>query len=253
MTRTTDTDRLRARFPAPGALSGLTIALVCVDEAENLPDAVRYATAAARRCAIAHEIVLVDDGSDDECVAVAGAIASRDPLVRLVVHAESRGYGDAVRSAIAAARMPWLLLADADVQLDFADLEGFLPAAAAADLVVGWRVMPQGPVAARAEAALWNRFVRAALELPVRDVDCAFRLGRRELLTRLDLRASGALVGAELLVKSRAAGARTAEAPVHQKAPVAGRDATRRPRLRAGTLRELVDLRRAVRDRPVGS
>jgi glycosyltransferase involved in cell wall biosynthesis len=246
---TTDSDLPQAPPLAPNALTGLTVVLACLDEAENLPDAVRHATAAAERCAVAHEIVVVDDGSADQTVAVAGAIAARDPRVRLVVHAENLGYGEALRSGIAAARMPWVLLTDADLQFDFGDLEDFLALAASADLVVGWRVLPQGPVGARAEAALWNRFLRAAFDLPVRDVDCAFRLARRGLLASLDLRASGALVGTELLVKSRAAGARTAEAPVHHRARVAGRQTGSGRRLTTRTLRELVDLRRALQDR----
>jgi hypothetical protein len=89
----------------------------------------------------------------------------------------------------------------------------------------------------------------------VRDVGCAFRLVRRDLVERLDLRASGALVGAELLVKSRAAGARVAEVPVHHRVRRAGLQAGPGRRLAARTLHELADLRRNLRDgpaRPVG-
>jgi glycosyltransferase involved in cell wall biosynthesis len=225
-------------------LSGLTIVLPCLDEAENLPDAVRYATDAAERCAVTHEIVIVDDGSRDETVNVAGRLAALDPRVRLVVHSENRGYGQALRSGIAAAQLPWVLLIDADLQFDFAELEDFLAFAPEADLVLGWRILPQGTVGRRAGGALWNRFVRSAFDLPVRDVDCAFRLVRRDLLQRLDLRASGALVGAELLVEARAAGARVAELPVHHRARVAGRQAGAGPRLSTRTLREAADLRR---------
>ena len=213
------------------ALSGLTIVLPCLDEAENLADAVGAATDAATRCAVTHEIVVVDDGSSDDTVAVAAGLAARDPRVRLIVHAENRGYGEALRSGIAAAQQPWVLLIDADLQLDVGELAEFLPLAAAADLVVGWRIQPQGPVGGRLRGAMWNRFIRAALDLPVHDVDCAFRLARRELLARLDLRASGALVGAELLAKTRAAGARVAEVPVHHRVRVAGRQAGAGPRL----------------------
>ena len=250
MSTATNTDLLRAPSPARNALGGLTVVLACLDEAENLPDAVRHATQAAERCAVTHEIIIVDDGSADETVTVAGAIAARDSRVRLVVHAGNRGYGAALRSGIAAARMPWVLLTDGDLQFDFDDLEDFLPLAQSADLVVGWRIMPQGPVGERVEGALWNRFLCAAFGLPVRDVGCAFRLARRELLQSLDLRASGPLVGAELLVKSRIAGARAAEAPVHHKARVAGRHSGSGRRLSARTLRELADLRRALRNRP---
>jgi hypothetical protein len=237
------------RERAPDALSGLTIVLPCFDEAENLPDAVRLATDAAERCAADHEIVVVDDGSSDDTADVAAGLVALAPRLRLIVHGQNRGYGQALRTGIAAARLPWVLLIDADLQCDFGELEDFLPLTPSADLVVGWRILPQGPVGRRAAGALWNRFVRGAFDLPVRDVDCAFRLVRRELVQRLDLRASGALVGTELLVKSRAAGARVAEVPVHHRPRVAGRQVGPGPRLAAGTLRELADLRRALCDR----
>jgi hypothetical protein len=142
--------------------------------------------------------------------------------------------------------MPWVLLADTGVQFDARDLEDMLPLTASADLVAGWRILPQGPVGARARAAVRNRFLRAAFDLRVHDVDCAFRLVRRELLSHLDLRASGTLVGAELLLKSRAAGARTVEAPLHH-AQVAARPPN------THTLREVVDLRRALHNGAVGA
>jgi glycosyltransferase involved in cell wall biosynthesis len=245
-TNVTTSDRLRA----PDALSGLSIVLPCFNEAENLPDVVRYATDAAERCALTHEIVIVDDGSTDETLAVAGAMTARDARIRLIVHARNRGQGQALRAGIAAARLPWVLLIDADLQFEIGELDGFLPVAESADVVVGWRILRQGPVAHRARTAVWNSLARAAFNLPVRDVDCAFRLARRELLQGLDLRTSGALFGAELLVKSRAAGARMAEVPVHHRARVAGGRTGGRLRLGARTLRELAALRRPRNDRP---
>jgi glycosyltransferase involved in cell wall biosynthesis len=224
-------------------LPGLTIVLPCLDEAENLADAVRCATEAGERCAERHEVVIVDDGSADATTAVAAALAVADPRVRLVIHAENRGYGEALRSGIAAAALPWVLLTDADLQYDLTDLEDFLPAAQQADVVVGWRLLPQLPAGQRAAGALWRRFVDAVLHLGVRDVDCAFRLVKREILARLDLRAGGALVGPELLVKSRAAGAHVVELPVRHRVRVAGRGAGTGRRLTPRTGRELRGLR----------
>src|SRR4051812_2095283 len=179
--------------PAPTVLSGLTVVLPCLDEAENLLDAVALATDAAGRYALAHEIVVVDDGSSDDTVEVAAGLAARDPRIRLVVHSDNRGYGEALRSGIAAARLPWGLLIDADLQFDVRELGEFVALTPSADLVVGWRFLPQGPVGRRAGSALWNRFVHSMFDLPARDVDCGFRLVRRELVQRLDLRARGAL------------------------------------------------------------
>ena len=114
----------------PNALPGLTVVLPCFNEAENVADAIRYATAAAERCATAHQIVVVDDGSSDATAAIAAHFANRDRRVRLVVHSAQPGLRRRVRSGIAAARMPWVLLTDADLQFDLDELEDFLPLAA---------------------------------------------------------------------------------------------------------------------------
>src|SRR6185503_17794384 len=112
----TDAGHLQSLAPShgierlPNALAGLTIVLPCFNEEGNIADAIRYATAAAERCATGHEIVVVDDGSIDETASVAARLAERDRRVRVVVHTRNRGYGDAVRTGIAAARMPWVFM-----------------------------------------------------------------------------------------------------------------------------------------------
>jgi glycosyltransferase involved in cell wall biosynthesis len=185
----------------PALLPGLSIVLPCLNEAENLRDVVRYSTAAAERCAFRHEIVIVDDGSTDDTIAVAGELAAHD----------SRG-------AARRARLQPRLRRSAAL----GDRRG--AAAVGADD----RCRPAG--------AVWRRVVQSALELPFRDVDCAYRLARLELLRRLDLHADGALAGAELLVKSRAAGARIVEVEVCHRARVAGRHSGVGTRLTSGTL-----------------
>jgi glycosyltransferase involved in cell wall biosynthesis len=236
---------------SPALLPGLSIVLPCLDEAENLRDVVRHSTAAAEQFALRHEIVIVDDGSTDDTIAIAGELASQDPRVQLVVHAFNRGYGEALRSGIAAASLPWVLMIDADLQLDVAELGNFLAPAATADFVIGRRILMQGSVVRRLGSAVWRRFVQNALDLPVHDVDCAYRLVRLDLLRSLDLHADGPLAGAELLVKSRAAGARIAEVQVHHRARVAGRNTGVGTRMASGTLRELSKLRRAIDQRPM--
>jgi len=111
-----------------------------------------------------------------------------------------------VRSGVEAAGMDWVLLTDADLQFDLRELEDFLPSAARADLVVGWRILRQDPVNRRLNAAAWNWLVRRMFHLPVRDVDCAFKLVRRDLLQSCALTSGGAMISTELLVKCLAAG-----------------------------------------------
>ena len=244
--RPSERDGVDTAGRAPNALPGLTIVLPCFNEADNVADAIRYATRAAERCATEHEIVVVDDGSSDATAAITARFAARDRRVRLVVHSGNRGYGDALRSGIAAAQMPWVLLTDADLQFDLNELEDFLPFAARADLVVGWRILRQDPLNRRLNAAAWNWLVRRAFALPVRDVDCAFKLIRRDLLQRCDLRATGAMISTELVVRCLAAGGRLEQLGVHHRARVAGRQSGANPKVVARAFRELAGLHRSL-------
>jgi glycosyltransferase involved in cell wall biosynthesis len=229
------------------ALPGLTIVLPCFNEADNVAKAIATATAAAERCASTHQIVVIDDGSSDSTATIAGALAARDPRVHLVVHARNQGYGDAVRSGIAAASEPWILLTDADLQFDLDELERFLPLAGRADLIVGWRIARRDPFNRRINAAAWNWLVRRMFAIPVRDVDCAFKLVRRELVQRLDLRATGAMISTELLVRSLAGGARLEQLGVHHHPRVAGEQSGASVRVVARAFRELLSLRHTLR------
>ena len=159
--------------PAPPALAGLSIVLPCLHGQQTIGDAVRAATRAGDRVADEHEIIVVNDGSSDATATVAAALVGWDRRVRLLIHPRIRGYGDAVRSGIGAARMPWVFLTDPS-RFDVDALDSFLPLAPDADLVI----------------------------------DDAVTLIRRETLQGLLLEDRGTTVVTELRVKAAAGGAR---------------------------------------------
>jgi glycosyltransferase involved in cell wall biosynthesis len=234
-----------SRAPIPSAtaadfaLASLSIVLPCLNEEANVADAIRNAASAASMTARDYEIIVVDDGSADGTAAIAVRFGEADSRVRLVVHAHNRGYGDAVRSGIAAARMEWVLLTDADLQFDLRELADFVPVTRSADVVWGWRILRQDSLARRAAAAAWNRLVDRLFGLEVRDVDCAFKLIRRDVLERFELRSSGAMISTELAVRCRGAGARFAEVGVHHRPRLAGEETGGDPRVIARAFREL--------------
>jgi glycosyltransferase involved in cell wall biosynthesis len=203
-------------------LDGVSVVLPAHNEEENLPDAVREAIAAGERVSRRQEVIVVDDGSSDATAALATALAAMDGRVRLVRHEHNRGYGCAVRSGIAAARMDWVLLTDADLQFDLSQVTEFVPHTTEAQLVVGYRAKRSDPVMRRLNAAGWNAFVHVLFHLPVRDVDAAFKLIRRDTLDGVDLISTGAAIDTELLARSSQAGARIVELPVVHRPRLAG-------------------------------
>lgn len=197
---------------------------------ERTADALRAVLARSGR---PFEIVIVNDGSADRTAAVADALARRDAAVRVVHHPRNLGYGAALRSGFAAARLEWIFLMDADGQFDPEELPGFLAETAHADFVVGYRPVRADPGHRMAFAKIWAAMMSLVLGVRVRDVDCAFKLMRRSYIAAMALEAGGAFLSAEMLAKARRMGARVVERPVTHLPRRAGRQT-------GGSLRVLV-------------
>jgi glycosyltransferase involved in cell wall biosynthesis len=227
---------------APALLRSVSVVLPCFNEEANIAEAIRNATAAAAMSSEAYEIIVVDDGSTDATARIASQSIEADPHVRLIVHTRNRGYGDALRSGIDAARMDWVLLSDADLQFDLRELADFVPVTGSADAIWGQRILRQDRVSRRAFSSAWNWLMRALFGLPVRDVDCAFKLIRRDLLQRFALQTGGAMISTELLVRCRAEGARVVEVGVHHHPRVAGEETGGKVRVILRAFRELATM-----------
>jgi glycosyltransferase involved in cell wall biosynthesis len=211
-----------ASEPPDVLLEHLSVVLPAYNEEENLAEAVGEAIAAAERVSRRQEIIVVDDGSHDATAEIATALAVTDSRVRLIRHEDNRGYGCAVRSGIAAARMDWVLLTDADLQFELRQLTDFVPHTADAQLVVGYRAKRSDSLIRRLNAGGWNALVHLLFRLPVRDVDAAFKLIRRDALDGLDFISTGAAIDTELLAKASRSGARIVELPVIHRPRLAG-------------------------------
>jgi glycosyltransferase involved in cell wall biosynthesis len=230
---------------APPSLPGLSVVLPCHDEEADVAAAIRTAATAATRVAADWEVLVVDDGSTDATAEVASRFVDASGRVRLLVHPHTRGYGSAVRTGLEAAAMPWVLLSD--LRFDLSELADVALLAGTADVVAGRRVVRGDPLVRRACGGLWSALVRRLFRLPVRDVDCAFKLIRRELLDGMELTSTGGMISTELLVRCRARGGRVIEHGVRHCPRVAGRQSGARPAVILRALSELMTEQRELR------
>ncbi len=168
---------------APARRPAVSIVLPAFNEEANIEQAVAEATATAERLFAEHEVIVVDDGSARRAPRRSCARSpASDPRVRLISHGRNRGYGEALRTGFLASRLDFVFFTDADLQFDMNELERFLPYAGTVDVVAGYRVNRQDPLARRPMAYAWNLLVRVLFYVPVRDIDCAFKLFDRRVL-----------------------------------------------------------------------
>jgi len=233
----------------------LSFVLPAFNEAENIVESVRQARCALSRLVSEQaidswEIVVVDDGSSDATVECVRSIANDQ--VRLVMHAENLGYGAALRSGFDAARGSHIFFTDADLQFDADEIERLIPWIDRFDIVAGFRSTRQDPWVRRANAAAWGLALYGAFGLDVEDVNCAFKLFRREVLTDVRIDSDGAFVNAEILLKACQRGFTIKQVPVSHFARAAGDQTGAHPKVVLRALREMARFYRQHRSSDVG-
>ncbi len=225
----------------------LSLVFPACDEAPNIAPLLDAALALAPRLAERWEIVVVDDGSRDGTAAATLARSAGDPRVRLVRHPSNRGYGAALRSGLRAARGELVFFSDADLQFDLSELATLLSHTESFDVVAGYRSPRRDPLGRRLIARAWGLLVRVIFGLRVRDIDCAFKLFRREVIEAMPIASIGAFVNTEILVRARSAGFRLHEVPVTHHPRRFGRQSGAHPRVILRACLELATLSRELR------
>lgn len=193
------------------------------NEIENLPRIVGETRSIAEGLVSEMEIVLVDDGSTDGSGEFIDRLAADHPEVRALHHGRNRGLGAAIRTGLVNATKDLVLYMDSDFPVEIEEARAALGSLTDdVALVIGYRLgRAEGP---RREVMSWtyNRLIRWAFGLRVRDVNFAFKLIRRSVLERMHLRSEGSFIDAELLLESTRLGARMREVGIQYHARVAG-------------------------------
>jgi glycosyltransferase involved in cell wall biosynthesis len=192
------------------------------------------------------EVIVVDDGSIDATGRIADRLASEEPRVRVVHHRPNRGYGGAIRSGLATARKDLVFFTDGDRQFRLEDLDRLIPLLDRADVVIGYREKRADPPKRIFIAWVYNSLIRLLFGAPFRDVDCAFKLFRRDVFERVPLdrvRSNGAFFSPELLLVLRQADVRIAQVGVRHFPRERGEEKGATRRVVARAIGDLVRLR----------
>ena len=192
------------------------------------------------------EVIVVNDGSRDRTGERILGVAARHPNVRMVAHEKNQGYGAALYDGFVAARKEWVFLTDSDRQFRLSEIENLMPHTARADLVVGFRQPRRDPFHRRLYGWGWNFLVTLLFGYTARDVDCAFKLFKREIMDRIQILSRGATFSAEFLVRAKRAGYKIAEVPVSHLPRPAGKPTGARLDVIVRAFRELVRVRLAL-------
>lgn len=196
----------------------VSIVIPCLNEAETLERCIRKALASFKKLNVRGEVIVSDNGSTDDSREIAERNGAR------VVQQHLKGYGNALRAGIEAARGKFVIMGDADDSYDFGDIGNFIENLRAGnDLVMGCR-LPKGGGTIMPGAMPWlhrwlgnpvlSRLGRLFYKSKITDFHCGLRAFTKEAYHQMKLNTTGMEFASEMVIKSTLLNQRITNVPV---------------------------------------
>ena len=200
---------------SPQAAPDISVVMPCLNEAASVGKCIEKAWEGIRRTGLTGEVVVSDNGSTDDSVAVATAAGAR------VVRQPARGYGNAYLKGFSEARGRYIIMGDSDGSYDFTQLDKLIaPLRDGYDYVLGSRfagkimkgAMPWhhryigNPVL----TAVLNRLFKVESS----DAHSGMRAFTADAYRRMALRSEGMELASEIVINAAKAGLRGTEVPI---------------------------------------
>ncbi len=196
----------------------VSILMPCLNEENTLKSCIEEAKAALEASDASGEIIVADNGSTDNSIAIAQANGAR------VVHVKNKGYGSALIEGIASARGTFILMGDSDSSYDFGTLPAYLEELKKGnELVMGCRLPAWGGTIEPGAMPWLHRWIgnptlswigRLFFDTPIRDFHCGLRAFKRDAIRDLDLQCTGMEFASEMVVKSIIGGLAISQIPI---------------------------------------
>lgn len=168
--------------PSP-AIREISVVVPLLNESRSLNELHDRLSAVLDRIATRHEIIFVDDGSDDGSLEVLRQINARDQASRYIRFRRNFGKSAALAAGFRATRYDTIATMDADLQ----DIPEQMPAMfdrldEGYDLVSGWRHQRRDKLTRKLGSRLYNRVTSLLTGVRLHDINCGFKIYRKEVL-----------------------------------------------------------------------
>ena len=168
--------------------SSITVFLPAFNDEQSIAALVTNALDTLPSLSDDFEVLVVNDGSSDSTGAVLEELASQFSNINIIHHKSNQGYGGALRSGFSHATKDLIFYTDGDGQYDVRELAVLYPLMTTTVSVVnGYKIRRSDSRLRIVIGATYNWLARVLFKLPIRDVDCDFRLMRRQAVQQLDL------------------------------------------------------------------
>jgi glycosyltransferase involved in cell wall biosynthesis len=195
-------------------------------------------------CLKDYEVTIIEDGSPDKTDEVADALAAKYEKVKVVHHEINKGYGATLYEGFASAKHDYVFYTDGDNQFDIEELKKLVALIPYSDIVVGFRKKKQYSTYRKFTSLVYNYVLRFIFNVDYVDIDCAFKIIKRDLFDKITIKTKDAFIDAEILIKANILGYTSTEIGVKHLPRVDGISTAARPSIILKTIKEIYNFRK---------
>ena len=160
------------------------------NEAANVPQFYRELRSVLQRMGRPYEIIVIDDGSQDETFGRLAALQATDPALVVIRFRRNFGQTAAFAAGFAHARGRLIVTTDGDLQNDPADIPAMIDLAEQrdADIVAGWRKDRKDAFfSRRVPSMIANWVISRTTGVHLHDYGCSLKVFRAEIVKPMKL------------------------------------------------------------------
>ena len=192
----------------------LSFFMPAYNEQESIELALKSAIQVLKKISTDFELIVVDDGSNDDTIQKVNRFIRQERRVRIISHGINRGYGKALRTGIDAARKEYTFYTDADNQFDVQKLPEITKTLTPNQMIIGYRTRRQDSWQRLFMSWAYGKLIKYLFKIEVADINCSFKLFPTSLYRKFPLYSSTVFIDAEMVILAKRAGLHLKEVPV---------------------------------------
>jgi len=167
----------------------ISVVIPAYNEAESLPELCAWIRRVMQENHFSYEIVIVDDGSNDNTWQAIEQIAQSEPHLQAISFNRNYGKSAALHTGFQHAQGSVVITMDADLQDDPEEIpelyrmitqEGY-------DLVSGWKQKRQDPLSKTIPTKLYNAVTRWFSGIPLHDFNCGLKAYKKQVVKSIEV------------------------------------------------------------------
>lgn len=197
-------------------LSSVSFFCPAYNDAGNLPDLIPSVVDFLEKNTEKYEIYIIDDGAKDATGIVADNLAHKFPFVKVIHHAQNKGYSATLKEGFTIGQYDFIMYTDGDNQYDVWDAEKYLALLKDNDIIFGYAIEKAVSIKRRLQSFVFNVLINMLFCVRFKDINCSLKIIKRDVFKHINIASSpyGAFVDAELILKADKLGYEIRQFPV---------------------------------------